>query len=115
MNPVNLSLPPGSVAYNFLYRTEDPEYFVQDLLSVSLPNGFCIDVGWYPEHDLSGRYWIRVFQESWDAQRIPPIKMQRLDDVIQTVESLAARFASPVVLTSSNSSQASSYHLELVA
>ena len=103
MNPVKLRLPPGSETYNFLYRTRNPEYLVQDVLSVSLPNGFCIDVGWFPEHDPAGHYCIRVFQEHPDAQKIPPIESRNLDDVIQTVESLAARFNAPAVFTSSSS------------
>ena len=38
-----LTVPGGCEVYNFLYRTRDPEYLVQDQLTVALPNGFFID------------------------------------------------------------------------
>ena len=92
MKPINLNLPPEAEVYNSLYPTKAPEYLVQDLLSVALPNGHFIDVAWSPEHDPKGEYIVRVFFECWDRQQIPPVVTRCLSDVIRCVEELAVRF-----------------------
>jgi len=92
MNPVHLNLPDGSKVYNFLYRTRNLAYLTQDVLTVELPNGYCVDVGWFPEHDPAGSYHISVFWQFWDHQKISPIKTKSLDEVIATVENLARTF-----------------------
>jgi hypothetical protein len=102
MNPVNLRLPSGCEVYNYLYRTRDPGYLVQDQLSVALPNGYYIDVAWTPEHDPTGEYVVRVFYEYWNDQQINPIRLGDVDQVIQTVEYLAHRFSQPQIITSSS-------------
>jgi len=100
MMPMKPRVPEGARVYSFLYRTADPEYLTQDVLAVSLPNGFYIDVGWFPEHDPGGSYVIRVFYQYWDAQQILPIQVKTVDEVIQVVESLANRISSGAVATS---------------
>lgn len=102
MNPVRLTLPPGCEIYNFLYRTRHPEYLVQDQLSIALPNGFFIDVGWFPEHDPTGEYIIRVFYEYWNDQKIIPIQTRDIDEAVRTVEDLAQHFNQQQILTSSS-------------
>jgi len=92
MNPVKLNLPDGTRVYNFLYRTRDPEYLVQDQLSVALPSGHIVDVTWAPEHDPDGEYIVRVFYEYWNNQRVPPVRLRGIDDVVQLVEELAEHF-----------------------
>jgi hypothetical protein len=104
MNPINPRVPEGSKVYSFLYRTTDPEYLTQDVLTVSLPSGFYIDVGWFPEHDPNGCYVIRVFYQYWNAQHIAPVQVKTVEEVVLAVEHLAERFNSDVVATSSCSS-----------
>jgi hypothetical protein len=97
MNPVPLNLPPGSEKVNFLQWDIAPAELTQDLLTVQLPNGFCIDVGWFPEHDPSGNYWINVFFENPDKQQLDkPIVTKDLHVVVHLVERLASRFSSGV-------------------
>ena len=103
MTPMKPRVPEGAKVCSFLYRTADPEYLTQDVLAVSLPSGFYIDVGWFPEHDPKGCYVIRVFYQYWDAQQIPPIQVKTVDEVVQVVESLANRFNRDAVATSSTS------------
>lgn len=91
MRPAKLKLPPGCEVYNFLYPTRDPEYLVQDLLTVALPNGYHVDVTWAPEHDPQGEYIIRVFKWRWDNQQITPICTRDFDEVVRTVARLAAK------------------------
>ncbi len=104
MNAIKPRVPAGAKVYSFLYRTTDPEYLTQDILAVTLPNGFYVDVGWFPEHDPTGRYVIRVFYQYWDAQYISPVEVATVDEVVLTVERLADQFNSDVVATSSCSS-----------
>ena len=66
----------------------------QDLWLAELPNGYFIDVGWFPENDLSGRFVIRVFREYWDNQCIEPIETTDIAVVIQSVRELAKQFSS---------------------
>ena len=101
MTPIRPRVPEGAEVYSSLYRTTDPEYLTQDVLAISLPNGFQIDVGWFPEHDPEGHYVIRVFYQYWDAQKILPVRVNTVDEVLQVVESLADRFSSGVVVASS--------------
>jgi hypothetical protein len=103
MNPVKPQVPEGANVYSSLYRTANPEYLTQDVLAVSLPSGFYIDVGWFPEHDPEGSYVIRVFYQYWDAQRILPVRVKTVDEVLQVVGSLAVCFNSDTVATSSTS------------
>jgi hypothetical protein len=103
MMPIKPRVPEGARVYSVLYRTADPEYLTQDVLAVSLPTGFYIDVGWFPEHDPEGCYLIRVFYEYWDAQQILPVQVKTVDEVVQVVESLANLFCRDAVATSSTS------------
>lgn len=104
MNPVSLQLPPDAKVFNSLFANANLEDMTQDLLAVALPTGFFVDVGWFPEHDPSGSYCIRVFWQEWSAQQIPIIETKNLDEVVQTVERLAQRFNAPAVPTFSSSS-----------
>jgi len=102
MNPVQLDLPDGCEVYNFLYPTRDPEYLVQDQLSVALPNGYVIDVTWAPEHDPNGSYIVRVFREYWQAQQVPSVITRDVNDVVNLVREHVLRFIRPEVALSSS-------------
>lgn len=93
MKPVDLHLPDGSKVYNFLYRTSDPNYLVSDILTVCLPNEYCIDVSYKPEHDPAGAYFVRVFWRSWDMPKTPDLRLNNVEEVIQAVEALASKFS----------------------
>ena len=102
MNPIRVilpNLPDGCEVYNFMYRTRDPEYLVQDQLSVRLQNGFVVDVSWFPEHDPNGCYHIHVIREFWDNQFIDPIESANVNTVVARVQSLAQRFDEEAVPT----------------
>ncbi len=103
MNPLQLDLPSDAEVYNFLYRTRESEYLVQDQLSAELPNGFVIDVAWTPEHDPGGQYVIRVFHEYWHNQRANPIITRSVDDVVAIVEQLARHYSQPNIPISASS------------
>jgi hypothetical protein len=105
MNPIKPQVPDGSRVYSSLFRAMDPDLLTQDMLAISLPSGFYIDVGWFPEHDPAGHYVVRVFYQYWNAQQIPPIRVKTIDEVLQLVESLAVRFNSPAVSTPSTGSE----------
>jgi hypothetical protein len=104
MNPVSIQLPEGSEVYNFLYPSKDPDYLVQDLFAVRLPNGCCVDVGWYPEHDPNGDYVISVFYEYGDHPLGAPCRTKDLAEVIRTVQSLAHRYERGSIATTFSAS-----------
>lgn len=105
MNCLEIHLPEGAEVSNYLYADMDADDLTQDIVTVSLPNGFYIDVGWYPEHDPSGCYWVRVFREYWDNQMIPEIKLENPHEVVLTVERLARLFCDSQVSVSQSSTK----------
>jgi hypothetical protein len=101
MNLMPLNLPEGSTTVNYLHKEMTVEDLTQDLVTVQLPTGYFIDVGWYPEHDSNGDFWVRVYYGSWDQQMRDPIKVKHLFQVKQFVEKLAQLYSAPIVLASS--------------
>jgi hypothetical protein len=91
MNPIDLGeLPEGAVVSNYLYSDLDAEERHQDLLTVALPTGYNIDVGWFPEYEPKGEYWIRA---SSPTGEIEPIKTRSLGVVQATVTALIAYYS----------------------
>ncbi len=56
---------------------ENDEYYKEDLLSIERlwfngtswntePNGYVLDLGWYPEADPQGRYCLTLLRGDWD-------------------------------------------------
>ena len=100
MEPITFHLPKGAEISNYIYPDYDLDDLTQDMLTVRLPNGFYIDVGWYPEHDPKGRFVIRVFREFWDRQQLAPLETRDLSALITRVEDLAERFSRPQIALS---------------
>lgn len=99
--PVELRLPPGAEVYNFLYRTANPVYLVQDILTVRLTNGYCIDAGWFPEHDPQGAYSLRVFLDTPDRQMGQKLSLRNIDQLIQAVQQLAWHYSGNIAAAAS--------------
>lgn len=59
----------GKVVYNEFHIDFDIPLFqqkselVEDLLQVSYPNSFLLDVGWYPEYSLDGSFIVQVIKD----------------------------------------------------
>lgn len=105
VNPVDISLPPGAEISNYLYPEMDLDDLGQDMLSVRLPSGYYIDVGWYPENDPDGQFVVRVFWAYWDNQQLTsPVRTKNLSQVVLAVESLAEHFSKPQVTLSRSGS-----------
>jgi hypothetical protein len=101
MKPLAIDLPTGAQLSTYLYPEMDFDDLDQDLITVRLPNGYFIDVGWYPEHDPNGRFVVRVFFEFWDGQQ--PMRPFETKDPIQArmaVEKLAEHFSKPQIMLS---------------
>ena len=61
--PVDLSFLeyPGVTVTGEVYDSMEPDFLLQDLVEVELPNGEIVDLGWYPEHDPTGQFRVVVF------------------------------------------------------
>jgi hypothetical protein len=63
--PVDLSFLeyPGVTVTGEVYDSMEPDFLLQDLVEVALPNGEIVDIGWYPEHDPTGQFRVMVFDD----------------------------------------------------
>lgn len=93
MKPVPINLPMGAKISNYLYPTMDMDDRTEDLVTVSLSNGFFIDAGWYPEHDPNGQFVVRVYYQFWDDQREVPKYARTIEEVVDIIEKLSERFS----------------------
>ena len=76
-----------------IVSTDNTNALDQDLLEVELKNGVFIDVGWYPEHDVNGEFFIRVFHENWENQLLAePFTTKHQDEADSPVKELISRF-----------------------
>ena len=96
--PININVPPGSTVRNYLYENMNLDELNQDLLLIVLPSGICIDVGWFPENDPDGHFYLRAFQggeefHSWELKTLPQVISQ-----IERVVSLN-QYERPIVQT----------------
>lgn len=95
--PIAVCTPEGARVTNHLYRSKNPAYLSQDLLTIALPNGFFVDVGWYPESDPNGNYVVRVFYQYWDYQMIRPLETRNGSEAARIAERLAEHYSSQQV------------------
>lgn len=65
-NEIILNLPPESRLIGNLFGDTGVNHFSEDILYVEMPNGVCIDLGWYPDDDPTGEFRIHVFNETWN-------------------------------------------------
>jgi hypothetical protein len=101
MNPISITVPQGAEISNYLYPDLDISDLTQDMVTVRLPTGYYVDVGWYPEHDPNGRFVVRVFRDTWDCQQLPrPFESKYPHEIVAAVEQLADFFSRDVVKSS---------------
>ena len=64
MTPIDLDFirELGVLVKGEIFDSHNPDVLLQDLLEIELPDGKIIDVGWYPEHDPTGRYRITLYE-----------------------------------------------------
>ena len=106
MNPIQITVPPGSEISNYLYPSLTIDDLTQDMVTVQLPNGYSIDAGWYPEHDPNGRFVVRVFQGYWDNQKLPkPILEKNVSVLVFIIEKLAEHFSRSQIPSLKSSSE----------
>lgn len=97
--PMQLDLPEELVSRvsNHLYAEMTPDELTQDILVVELRNGLFVDVGWYPENNTEGTFWVRVFGRDWRSQVTRAIKTSDAYEVVQWVERLAEYYGKDTV------------------
>lgn len=98
--PVSTSF--GRVIFNRLDEHAGLDDLTQDMLAIAIPNGYQIDVGWFPEHDPHGQYLVRVFHRYWDNQVANPVRTRNAFEAADTAVRLAAHYSRPIVPTSAS-------------
>lgn len=86
-NPIEIKVPDGSTVRNYLYENMVLEDLNQDLLLIVLPSGICIDVGWFPENDPDGHFYLRVFQ---GREEISGWELKTLAEVVSRIERIVS-------------------------
>lgn len=89
----------GEIVYNEFWIDFDKAYseqmdcLTEDLLQVKFPNGYLLDIGWYPECDIDGEFLIQLIKsENWEVpvcqSRCRKKKgfIQNLNQIIQIAE-----------------------------
>jgi hypothetical protein len=84
-------LPTGAEISNYLYENLDVEELHQDLVTIDLPTGYSIYVGWFPEFDPQGEFWVRAV---WESGETPPIKTKSIEGVQQAVNAMINYYSS---------------------
>jgi hypothetical protein len=72
MSPIELGIPKSvraNVRFNLLYPVSERGNPPENIVLVALPEGYFIDVGFYPDEGANGSYRVTVYQGEWDNQR----------------------------------------------
>lgn len=90
----------GSITYNdfdiddnipFL---EQVSSYKEDILQISYGTRFILDVGWYPEADPAGYFWIRGIKDfNWQEPLIS-FRCRSLQELKASIEQVAAALSS---------------------
>jgi hypothetical protein len=70
MGRIDLNLPnEAQLLFNHLNADMRASDLTSDLVGIKLPDGYLIDVSWYPENDPNGQYTITVFMNDWQNKK----------------------------------------------
>jgi hypothetical protein len=87
LKQIIVDIPGSKVTYNYLYEDMPVDWREEDLLFVKLPNGYVIDVGWYPACDPAGQFKITLSDPHQNV--VDVLGAPELDRVANAVESMA--------------------------
>ena len=96
----NLKLYDGIITYNDFDIDEaltfqDQEYsYKMDILQISFGTRYVLDVGWYPEFDPKGHFWVRGIQDYDWLKPITQQKCRSLAELKKVIEEVAALLSS---------------------
>ncbi|GAB5343802.1 hypothetical protein [Pseudomonas fluorescens] len=86
---ISLEFLQGKVTYDELSMLQDSgvehqaHHLKEDMLQVEYPNGFLIDVGWYPSFDAKGHFQIKVVKDyEWEFPTLT-LTAQSIDSLIE--------------------------------
>jgi hypothetical protein len=87
-------LPTTCEVVGLIRDTSDVSSLTQDMLEVYFPNtDILIRAGWYPDEDLSGSYFVSVYQA---GERIRgPYKSTHISEIKSVIERYASAFSRP--------------------
>jgi hypothetical protein len=71
------------------------------MLSIELPSGVFITVGWLPELDPKGEYRLHVCQDTFDDQIELPIHTKNYTEVVEAIYNMIAKYMPRLRLASS--------------
>lgn len=92
MSVIELNLPAAATVVGELLSNYEADERDEDVVQISLPTGFVIDVGWSESQQEGGSFRISVFYEDWLNQDRAPIFADDPYDVASYVEELAREY-----------------------
>jgi hypothetical protein len=90
-------LPSGSQVAGFLFENPSHVYGLGDVLSVELPSGYVVDVGW--DEDFPDKPFRIVVYRDYFGDRVVDFRVRDIDDVVTGVTQLAHQYNQPVIAT----------------
>ncbi len=85
-----INIKSGKILYNdlnILNKSLSKQIFSlkEDLLQIEYPDGYLIDVGWYPEFDITGHFKIMLIKDfNWDQ----PVKDITCKDLVELIKNI---------------------------
>jgi hypothetical protein len=103
MSQISLNLPSQAKVIGSLWDTSNIDYLDEDMLSVELPGGFHILVGWFPELDVNGEYQLFTFTGEFTNPRNVRLRTTSVYEIEAEVHRLVKLHLAPTVFLGSGS------------
>jgi hypothetical protein len=87
--PIPINIPATATISNFLYEGMSPQELNQDIVVVSLANGYAIEVDWVPENDPNGSFCVRAL---WKFDEVARYETKDVHAVASAVSQLSKHF-----------------------
>jgi hypothetical protein len=96
-SPIEIRVPQGATIANCLSGDLTCAELGQDLVYISLKNGYSIDVGWFPEHDPAGKFLVRAL---WEHEELASTTARTAAHAAQIAQNLATEFSGTTIAVS---------------
>ena len=91
MKEIHPSVPKDCQVVGALHDSDDARDLGEDMIDVSLPNGYLVSAGWFPEGSPDGKYVVTV-SDGLDLVT-EPIEQADISETRESIESLTEGYS----------------------